>query len=80
MGASGVDVQLSEKALSYFPYAVECKNRARIGTVYEAYEQAQTNAEGHQPLVVLKQNGSPVLAVVEIGEFFRILGAHQKNN
>jgi hypothetical protein len=72
MGVSGRDVQLSEAALSVFPYAVECKNKARIA-VYSDYEQACTNANGDTPLLVIKQNQSKPLVVIDMEDFFNLI-------
>jgi hypothetical protein len=79
MGASGRDVQLSEKALSLFNYGVECKSRARIA-IYADYLQAGANAAPNVPLLVIKQNHSEPLAVVSLEHFMELLSDHQKNN
>ena len=76
MGAQGVDVQLSEAALKVFPYAVECKNKARYA-VYADYAQAVENANGYTPLLVIKQNQSQPLVVIGMEDFFRLLNAHK---
>ena len=72
MGVSGRDIQLSEAGLKVFPYAVECKNRAR-NAVYKDYEQALYNAEMHTPLLVIKQNQSQPLVVIGMKDFFKLL-------
>jgi Holliday junction resolvase len=66
MGQQGVDVQLSLAAQKKFPFAIECKNRAKQ-QVYTDYAQAAQHAEGTNlvPLLVLKQNKCPPLAVVD---------------
>jgi alpha/beta superfamily hydrolase len=68
MGAGGEDVQLSPLARSLFGYTVECKNRAAIA-VYKDYEQAKTHGLV-EPLVILKQNNSKPLALVDADHFF----------
>lgn len=78
MGQTGRDVQLSEAALSYFPYAVECKNRAKIA-IFTDYEQAVSNKGQHTPLLVLKQNQSKPLVVLDLEDFFRILNESKQN-
>ncbi len=67
MGASGEDVQLSSQARSLFPFQIECKNRKAIA-VFKDYEQAQTHGLV-EPLVILKQNNSKPLALVD-AEYF----------
>ena len=71
MGASGEDVQLSPLARSMFGYTVECKNRAAIA-VYKDYEQAKTHGLV-EPLVILKQNNSKPLALVDAEHFFNLI-------
>jgi hypothetical protein len=74
MGASGVDVQLSEAAIKVWPYAVECKFLARQA-VYQHFEQARSNTpEGMETLVVLKQNHSDPLAVITLKHFMELTG------
>lgn len=78
MGQTGRDVQLSEAALSCFPYAVECKNKARLA-VYADYAQAVANAGRDTPLLVIKQNQSKPLVILSMEDFFRIIDVHKKN-
>jgi hypothetical protein len=75
MGASGVDILLSTHAATKCPLSIECKNLAKIA-VYQHYEQASTNAEstpGLEPVVIMKQNHSKPLVVVDAEYFFRLL-------
>jgi hypothetical protein len=65
MGAGGEDVLLSPAARRLFPFSVECKNLAAIAT-YKFYAQAKANCpKGTEPLVIMKQNHSRPLAVVD---------------
>ena len=72
MGQSGEDVQLSPAARKVFPYSVECKNLAKIA-VYNYYDQCMTNCGNHEPLVVIKQNRSKPLAVVDLEHFLDLV-------
>lgn len=72
MGAGGEDVQLSPAARKLFPYSVECKNLAKIA-VFNYYEQSQTNAGDYEPLVVIKQNRSKPLAVIDFEHFMELI-------
>lgn len=74
MGQQGVDVQLSTAGRAYFPFAVECKSRAKQA-VYADYKQACEHARDTdlEPLVILKQNNSKPLAVVDADWFIRIM-------
>lgn len=71
MGAGGEDVQLSSQARSLFNYTVECKNRKAIA-VYKDYEQACTHGLV-EPLVILKQNLSKPLALVDAQHFLDLV-------
>lgn len=73
MGAGGEDVQLSPAARKLFPYSVEAKSRNTIA-VYPWYQQAKTNApKGTEPILVIKQNYSKPLVVLDLEHFMRIL-------
>ena len=71
MGVSGSDVQLSPLARKSFAYDVECKSLAKVG-VYRYVEQCE-NRGATQPLVIVKQNRSSPLAVVDAEHFFELL-------
>ena len=71
MGAGGEDVQLSPAARKVFPYQVECKNLASIA-IYKHYEQASGH-NNHEPLLVVKQNRSKPLAIVDLDHFLDLL-------
>ncbi len=65
MGASGLDVKLSQAAREKFPFAIEAKRVEKLN-FWAAWEQAVANTEeGLHPMVVVKRNHSPVLAVIE---------------
>jgi len=71
MGAGGEDIQLSPAARKLFPYTVECKNLAKIA-VYNYYVQA-TGHNDFEPLVVIKQDRSKPLAVVDLEHFMELV-------
>ncbi len=72
MGASGEDIQLSPAARRLFPFSVEAKARESIA-VYAWYEQAKTNSGGHHPLLVIKQNHSKPLVVLDLDTFMELV-------
>lgn len=76
MGASGVDVQLSEAGFKAFPYKVECKNLAKVA-VYRFYEQREPNGDG-ETLVVVKENGKQPLAIVSLSHFMELVKCQNK--
>ena len=65
MGASGEDVLLSPKARELFPFSVECKNQEKLN-IWSSLEQAEENANDHEPLLVFKRNRSKTYAVLRI--------------
>lgn len=71
MGAGGEDVQLSPAARKCFPYQVECKNLASIA-IYKHYEQASGH-NNYEPLLVVKQNRSNPLAIVDLEHFLDLV-------
>lgn len=71
MGAQGTDILLSEYAQGKFRYSVECKSHARYA-IYSDYEQAKTNAGGYEPLLIIKQNNSKPLAVLDLDYFIEL--------
>lgn len=71
MGAGGEDVLLSPAARKLFPYTIECKNLAKIA-VYNYYVQA-TGHNDYEPLVVIKQDRSKPLAVVDFDHFMELV-------
>lgn len=74
MGQQGEDLQLSPAARRILPYAIECKNLARIA-VYNYYAQAKEHAgvSGLNPLVVIKQDREKPLVVLDFDYFLELL-------
>ena len=72
MGNGGEDVQLSPKARAVFPFSVEAKSLARIAC-FRYYEQACANAKKGEPIVVMKENGSKPLVLMDFRAFMNLL-------
>lgn len=73
MGNSGIDIQLSNRARELFPFAVECKNYARIA-VYNWWKQAKENStEELSPLLIIKQNRSEPLVIMSWETFEKLI-------
>jgi hypothetical protein len=77
MGNGGEDVQLSPAARKLFPIQIECKNKAKYA-VYKDYAQAKEHGN-HTPVLIIKQNNSQPLAVVDAKWFFEYMKAHENN-
>jgi hypothetical protein len=77
MGQGGEDIQLSPKARRVIPYTIECKNVERLN-VWKAWEQATNHRGNYEPLLVIKKNRSPTLAVINLEHLLEILnGSYQ---
>ena len=49
----------------------ECKNQEAVN-VWKAYEQAESNCKGYEPLVVIKRNRSKPLVLVDAEHFVKL--------
>ena len=76
MGVTGQDVQLSALGTASFPMQIECKNRAAIA-IYKDYAQACTHG-ALEPLLVIKQNHSKPLAVVDLDYFIKLMSERKQ--
>jgi len=68
----GEDVMLSPKARAIFPYSIECKNVEKLN-LWEAWKQAEANAGGYEPLLIVKRNRQKPLVVVDAEHFIGVL-------
>jgi hypothetical protein len=68
MGSPGDDIMLSPKATELFPVSIECKSRKQMA-IYADYRQAESNADGNEPILIIKQNHSKPLAVMDLDIF-----------
>lgn len=71
MGAGGEDLIMARAAREKFPHSIECKNVEKLN-VWEAYEQAKTNAGNYEPIVVMKKNHKKPLVVVDAEYFINL--------
>jgi len=73
MGAGGEDILFSQEAGDKLGISVECKSRSSIG-VYAFYSQAVDNCpDDREPILVIKQNHSKPLVVVDAVYFIDLL-------
>ena len=72
MGERGADVKLSVAGREAFPYAIEAKNTERLN-IWAAIRQAERNADGLTPLVVIKRNRSKIWAVIEFERLLELM-------
>lgn len=71
MGAGGEDLIMARAARQKFPHSIECKNVERLN-VWDAYDQAVTNAGDYEPIVVMKKNRKKPLVVVDAEYFIKL--------
>ena len=71
MGSQGEDIILGKQSRQIFPYSVECKNQEKVN-VWSAYEQAETNCKGYEPVVVIKKNRKKPLVVIDAEYFVKL--------
>lgn len=76
MGAAGEDILLSQAARKLLPISIECKSHAKYA-IYKDYSQASTNAGTYEPLLIIKQNNSKPLAIIDLNYFLELL--HEQN-
>jgi hypothetical protein len=77
MGAGGEDILFSQAAGDTLGISVECKSRESMA-VYAFYAQAIDNCpEDRQPVVVVKQNSSKPLVVIDAEYFIQLLKEHR---
>jgi len=58
-GASGIDIQLSDRAKKVYPYHTECKNQKKLSIpawIRQAEEGVDRAGDGLEPIVVFKQH------------------------
>ena len=71
MGGGGEDVVMARAAREKFPFSVVCKNVQKLN-VWDAYEQAQANCNGYEPIVVMKKNHKKPLVVIDAEHFIEL--------
>ena len=73
MGAGGEDILFSQEVGDQLGISVECKSRESMA-VYSFYSQAKDNCpEGRETVVIVKQNHSQPLAVIDAEYFVKLL-------
>ena len=77
MGAGGEDLIMSRAAREKFPYSIECKNVEKLN-VWEAYEQAKSNSNDYEPIVIMKKNQKKPLVVVDADFFISLFKREDK--
>ena len=72
-GEGGEDLKLlSLTAKKVFPYSTECKNSEQHKGLYKHFKQAKRHNH-REPLLVVKKNREPALAIITIDHFFELI-------
>ena len=77
MGAGGEDLIMARAARERFPFSVECKNVEKLN-VWDAYEQAKSNSNDYEPIVIMKKNQKKPLVVVDADFFISLFKKNDK--
>ena len=72
MGMSGEDIVLSPAAKRVIPYSFECKNQERLN-LWSSLEQAESNCEQRNPVLVFKRNRSKIYVALEFDHFIELI-------
>ena len=72
MGMSGEDIVLSPAAKKVIPYSFECKNQERLN-LWSSLDQAESNCEDRQPVLVFKRNRSKIYVAIEFDHFIDMI-------
>ena len=72
MGQSGEDIQLSPLARQHIPFSFECKNQEKLN-IWQAINQAEDNAGGHDPAVVFKRNRTKTYVAIPFDTFVDLI-------
>ena len=72
MGMSGEDIVLSPAAKRVIPYSFECKNQERLN-LWSSLNQAESNCEDRQPVLVFKRNRSKIYVAIEFDHFIDMI-------
>lgn len=73
MGASGVDILMSEAALNEYPFAIEVKCQEALN-IWAALEQAEeSKAEGLTPILCFKRNRSDLYVALKFEDFLDLV-------
>ncbi len=77
MGMSGEDIVLSPAAKRVIPYSFECKNQERLN-LWKSLEQAESNCEDRNPVLIFKRNRSKVYVAIEFEHFIELIDEKTK--
>ena len=69
---SGEEIVLSPAAKKAIRYSFECKNQERLN-LWKSLEQAESNCEDRNPVLVFKRNRSKVYIAVEFEHFLELI-------
>ena len=74
---SGEDIVLSPAAKKVIKYSFECKNKERLD-LWKSLEQAASNCEDRNPVLVFKRNRSKIYVALEFDHFIKLIDEKTK--
>lgn len=78
MGASGVDILMSEEALGFYPFAIEVKCQESLN-IWAALAQAEEQrTDNIKPLLCFKRNRSEMYMAMRLTDFLTLIGYEPK--
>tara|TARA_R100000234_G_scaffold119980_1_gene104662 strand:+ start:1626 stop:1865 length:240 start_codon:yes stop_codon:yes gene_type:complete len=77
MGMSGEDIVLSPAAKRVINYSFECKNQERLN-LWKSLEQAESNCEDRNPVLIFKRNRSKIYVAIEFDHFIELIDEKHK--
>lgn len=69
----GMDLKLSPELTKMFPYAIECKRTEGLAQDYKFMTQAEANAEGLTPIVIMRSNRQKPLVMMYLEDWEKLL-------
>ncbi len=73
MGNPGEDLMLSPAARKIFPWSIEVKRKKAIACV-RFMEQAASNANGHEPVAIFREDRGEWFSCVKLDYLLKLLG------
>jgi hypothetical protein len=78
MGASGVDILMSEAALKRYPFAIEVKCQESLN-IWAALEQSEENKGSQTPILCFKRNRTDMYVALRFEDFLELMCPSNKS-
>ena len=71
-GVPGEDLIFSSELRKILPISIECKSRNKF-SIYKYFEQAKSNCKENNPVLIIKQDRSEPLAIIDFNFFMDLV-------